>query len=108
MDIFVSPSYDPGEGLPLRILEAMSMGLPVIATDVNGVREEVEHGRTGILLAPKSHYALAASIIELLADPDLRRRMGEAGRELYLQRFRAQRMVNETVDSFRQILGEKQ
>ena len=50
-DIFVLPSYH--EALPMSVIEAMLTGLPVVATDINGPREQVEEGRTGLLVAPR-------------------------------------------------------
>lgn len=69
------------EGVPLVLLEAMSFGLPVIATPVGGIADYVEHERNGLLVPPGDVDALAVSIAMLAADPDLRTRLGEAARE---------------------------
>ena len=69
------------EGVPLVLLEAMSFGLPVIATPVGGIADYVEHERNGLLVPPGDVDALAVSIAVLAADPDLRTRLGEAARE---------------------------
>jgi len=68
------------EGVPLVLLEAMSFGLPVIATPVGGVADYVEHEDNGLLVPPGDIDALAVSIAMLAADPELRARLGEAGR----------------------------
>jgi glycosyltransferase involved in cell wall biosynthesis len=84
-DVFCLPSTY--EGLPLAILEAMAAGLPVVATAVAGNPEAVEDGVTGLLVPPESAAALATALISLLRDPELRRRMGEAGRRRIAERF---------------------
>ena len=84
-DIFVLPSHR--EGMPRSIIEAMLSGLPVVATDIRGSREEVVDGETGLLVPVADPAALAAALGRLAADPALRQRMGEAGlvraRDLY-------------------------
>jgi glycosyltransferase involved in cell wall biosynthesis len=77
-DIFVLPSHF--EGLPMSIIEAMLAGLPVVATDIRGPREQVLPGVTGYLVPPMQTEPLAAALGALVADPEARRRMGEAGR----------------------------
>lgn len=77
MDVFVLPSYR--EGMPLSILEAMAAGRAVVATDIRGCREEVVDGETGYLVPVGDAGRLAGRLEALLADGELRRRMGEAG-----------------------------
>jgi glycosyltransferase involved in cell wall biosynthesis len=90
-DVFVLASL--WEGLPLTILEAMSVGCPVIATDVNGCREAVTDGVSGLLVAPGDPAALAAAIDRLLADPALRVRLSVEARRTIEERFSAQASV---------------
>ncbi len=71
----------------MSILEAMAAGLPVVASDVGGVRESVFPGQTGILVSPRDSDALAGAISRLLLDPVRRNTMGEAGRQLVRERF---------------------
>lgn len=78
-DVFVLPSRS--EGFPLASLEAMALGIPVIATAVGGLPEQIEHLRTGILVRPDDHEALAAWIVRLHDDEALRDRLARAGRE---------------------------
>lgn len=84
-DVFVLASVPRSEGMPTVILEAMACGLPVVATDVGAVREIVEDGVTGFVVAPEDRDALADAIARLLDEPELRARLGRAG----LERFRA-------------------
>ena len=84
-EIFVMPSVrdERGniDGLPIVVLEAMAAGRPVVATDLAGIPLAVEPGKTGLLVPEKDPEALAAAILEVLADPEAARRMGAAGRE---------------------------
>ena len=79
MDVLVVPSVWP-ENSPVTITEAMASGIPVIASDIGGISELVEHGVTGLLAPPRDPRALADLIERLLKDPDLRRAMGQNGR----------------------------
>ena len=76
--LYVQASHQ--EGLPNAVLEAMASGLAVVATRVSGHEDVVAHGSTGLLVPPNDPAALAAAMQTLLDDPDLRRRMGHAGR----------------------------
>lgn len=67
------------EGLPRVIPQALALGVPVVATAVDGVPEAIESGRTGILVPPGDPRQIARGVVELLGDPDRRRRMGDAG-----------------------------
>lgn len=84
-DALVLPSLS--EGLPNAVLEAHAAGIPVIATDVGGVREIVEDGVTGCLCPPADSGALAHCIRRLAVEPDIRRKMGRAGRAKVLAEF---------------------
>jgi glycosyltransferase involved in cell wall biosynthesis len=84
-DIAVLPSYH--EGLPLFLLEAMSCGLPVVATDVVGCRSVVKHEVNGLLVPAKNVSALADAIQRLVSDPELRTKLGAAGRRMAIERF---------------------
>jgi len=73
MDVFVLSSLR--EGLPLAVLEAMAAGVPVIATDVGGVKEVVTDGEDGLLVPVGDSQALAEAIARVLGDQDLRERL---------------------------------
>ncbi|MCE2565751.1 glycosyltransferase family 4 protein [Komagataeibacter sp. FNDCF1] len=77
-DIFVLPSHF--EGLPMSVIEAMLCGLPVVATDISGPREQVVAGETGLLVPPANVPGLETALARLVADDALRQRMGRAGR----------------------------
>jgi glycosyltransferase involved in cell wall biosynthesis len=78
-DMLVLPSF--AEGVPVVLMEAMASHIPVIASRVAGVSELVEDGVTGFLVPPGDVATLAARLGDLLADPDLGQRMGQAGRQ---------------------------
>ena len=84
-DVFAFPSRF--EGFPLAVLEALLARRAVVATDVGSVAEAVRDGETGLLVPPEDPFALARAIEKLLADEPLRRRLGERGRRLVLERF---------------------
>ncbi|WEZ85871.1 glycosyltransferase family 4 protein (plasmid) [Rhizobium sp. 32-5/1] len=77
-DILTLPSH--AENLPMSIVEGMAAGLAVVATPVGAVEDIVSDGETGILVSPGDVAALKNALARLVADPDLRRRMGDAGR----------------------------
>jgi glycosyltransferase involved in cell wall biosynthesis len=91
LDFLVLPSL--WEGLPLCILEAMSLGLPIIATRVGGVGDALEDGRTARLLPPGDPAALARAVNAFLDDPEEARALGRAGREVFDARHDAAAMV---------------
>ena len=86
-DIFVMTPVPLSEGIPTVILEAMSCGIPVIATDVGSVREVVEHGKTGFVVPPLDHEAVAAATLRLLKDHELRQRMGAEARRRAVEKY---------------------
>ena len=85
------------EGFPLSILEAMRAGLPVVASNVGGVREAVLDGETGFLIDCGDSAALRTRLESLIEDPSLRRRMGNAGRARYESTFTLEQMVRKTL-----------
>jgi glycosyltransferase involved in cell wall biosynthesis len=93
VDVYVLSSA--WEAFPIGVLEAMSCGVSQVATDVGGTREAV-HPDTGILVPPRDSRALADAVVQLVADPAQRTRMGARSRAVHAERFRVQRMVAET------------
>jgi glycosyltransferase involved in cell wall biosynthesis len=92
------------EGLPLSILEAMRAGLPVVATDVGGVREAVTDGVTGYLTRPGDVDGMSGRITELLASKTLLKSMGAAARARYERDFDVQTMARATWALYREVL----
>ena len=92
-DLYVLPSYR--EGVPRTLLEAASMGKPLVATDVVGCREVVEEGVNGHLVPPRNVPALAEAIDRLIGDATLRRRFGEASRRKALEEFDIDKVVDQ-------------
>lgn len=97
--IFVLPSYV--EGMPMALLEAMSWGLPTVATAVGGVPEMITHEVNGLLVAPGDVDGLAAAIARLMEDPQLRQRLGAAARETIASRFSLQTAVERLLEIYR-------
>jgi glycosyltransferase involved in cell wall biosynthesis len=85
MDIFVLPSHR--EGLPLSVMEAQAMGVPVITTNARGCSESVAPGVSGLVVPVKNAAALGEALRTLAADAALRQRMGEAARQVARSRF---------------------
>jgi glycosyltransferase involved in cell wall biosynthesis len=105
LDVFVAPSRYEAFGIGLA--EAMACGVPQVATAVGGVPEVVEHGETGFLCPPCDHVQLAQRIVQLLSDPDLRRRMATASRERHRRLFGIERMVAETAAVFDRVASNR-
>jgi glycosyltransferase involved in cell wall biosynthesis len=92
LDVAVLPSYREAQGL--TILEAMALSRPVVASNVGGIPEMVEHEKTGLLVPPHDPPALAAAIVRLLLDHQLADMVARAGHDLVHDRFCVQLMVN--------------
>lgn len=104
-DIFVLASRQ--ETLPISILEAMRAGLPVIASDVGGISEEVIHGETGLLVRSGSLDALTRALRRLLSRKVLRTTMGRAGRKRFEKLFLADTMISRTSALYKDVLKER-
>lgn len=86
-DIFAALSITDDESFGVAMLEGSAAGLPVLATSVGGIPEVVEHGRTGYLVPPRDPSAAAERLVQLAQDPELRLRMGNAGRKLVEKQY---------------------
>jgi glycosyltransferase involved in cell wall biosynthesis len=95
-DVFVAPSRYESFGLIL--LEAMIYSRPVIGSNVGGMAEVVEHEVSGLLAEPGDARSLAACIRQLLDDPNMRRRLGAAGRRRYEQFFKPEHMASGVIE----------
>jgi glycosyltransferase involved in cell wall biosynthesis len=100
--LFVLPSAN--ENSPNTLAEAMVSGLPVIATAVGGIPSMVKHGQSGWLVPPHDPTALANAILQLLSDPELRARLGQAARQRARDRHLPERVAAQTVEAYREIL----
>jgi colanic acid/amylovoran biosynthesis glycosyltransferase len=98
---FLLPSLD--EGLPTVALEAMASGVPVVATDCGGVSEALTDGIEGLIVPPRDPDALAAALTRLWREPELRKRMGEAGRRTATSRFTLERQLEEFHAFYREV-----
>ncbi len=95
-DIFTLPSRF--EGLPMSVIEAMLTGLPVVATTIRGPAEQVVDGVTGLSVPAGDPEALGSALARLARDPDLRARMGLAGRQRALDRYDEAKVLSRTLD----------
>jgi glycosyltransferase involved in cell wall biosynthesis len=102
-DVFVLPA--PAEPFGLVLIEAMSLGKPVIAARAGGPVEIVIDGLTGTLFDPHNASSLSEAIVQMLQSPEMILRMGQAGRARYGEHFAASRMARATADVYQQVMG---
>ena len=103
LDILVVPSLS--EGTPLVTLEAMTAGVPVVASAVGGIPEQIRHHREGLLVPPGDSAALGEAMLQLLRNPTWMQQLGEAGRHRAFSEFNFAEMVQATEDVYRSALG---
>jgi glycosyltransferase involved in cell wall biosynthesis/serine acetyltransferase len=92
-DLFVLPSW--AEGLPNSVLEAMAAGLPVVATRVGGTPEIIDNGVHGLLVAPRDSHALAQTILQLLRNKELAKRLGQSAQDRVRAQFSFERLLSD-------------
>jgi colanic acid/amylovoran biosynthesis glycosyltransferase len=85
--LLVHPSSGLGDAVPTVIKEALALGLPVVASNVAGIPELLDHGLHGILVPPQDGKSLGEAVITLLADDNKRRELGVHGRKFAEQKF---------------------
>jgi glycosyltransferase involved in cell wall biosynthesis len=102
-DVVVVPTFY--DNFPIRVLEGLASGVPVVASRVGGIPEVVLPETTGLLVPPGSPPALAEALIRLLRDPDLRGRLGRQGRALIAERFTWQHAAERTLEAYRVVAG---
>ena len=102
-DVVVHPSLS--EGLSNTLLEAASAGRPIVATSVGGTAEIIHDEQTGLLIAPADGAALSRAIARLVANPDLRRRLGDAARTHVEAKFGMGRYVDEFAALYQELAG---
>jgi glycosyltransferase involved in cell wall biosynthesis len=101
--VLVLPSYQ--ETAPMVIIEAMAAGVPVIASNVGGIRYQVKDGETGFLIKPGDSDALAKRLIALLSDRSLRDCFSSAAKAMATDKYRADRVARKTIEVYRSILA---
>jgi glycosyltransferase involved in cell wall biosynthesis len=94
-DVFAMSSVT--EGLGSAMLDAMACAVPIVATRAGGIPEAITDGASGLLVGTQDEGALAAAIVRLLKDPELRRRLGAAGRQRVADEFSIEKMVQGTL-----------
>ena len=94
VDLLVVPSLL--EGFPMITLEAMAMAKPIVATNIDGITEQITNGENGILVSPRDPTALANAVIRLLGDRETAQQMGMAARGRVEREFSVEKMVSET------------
>ena len=104
-DVFVISSRT--EGLPIGLLEAMAVGLPVVSTRVGGIPNVIEDGVTGVLVDPLDAQALGAAIERVLSAPEWARELGQKGKALVLEDFGADRMHREYASVYAELTEDK-
>ena len=105
MDVFCLPSWR--EGMPRTIIEAMMMGKPVIATDIRGSREEVDHDKTGLLVPICNPEKLAKAIYDMKCNPDWVLRMGMAGREKAIRNYDESKVISRQIKTITQLFESR-
>ena len=104
-DLFVLPSLT--EGISLTLLEAMSAGLPIVATNVGGNPEIVIDNKSGMIVPPQNINSMANAIIRIMSDKDTAKQMGLAGKIRAQERFSIEAMVSQYEQLYRDILNLK-
>ncbi|MBL8138782.1 MAG: glycosyltransferase family 4 protein [Acidobacteria bacterium] len=107
-DIDVMALTSRNEGSPVALIEAMAAGVPVVSTDVGGVADVVEHGVSGLLAPMDDAAAVARHVVTLLADPAMRRTMGQHGRTKVAATYDAGRLVTDIETLYEDLIREKQ
>ena len=103
-DVFAFPSLY--EGLGCAVIEAMALGLPIVASDIPAIREVVEDGRNAVLVSPGSSATIASALDGLLSDRSRRRAYGARGRTIFAERFTLQRSTSRMIALYERLLGD--
>jgi glycosyltransferase involved in cell wall biosynthesis len=99
--VYVAPTLY--ENLPIRVLEAMACGVPVVASNVCAIPEAIDNGVNGILVPPGAVEALSKAICLLLSDETLRKRIGDNARKTVLEKFDCSVNTFKTIEIYKQI-----
>jgi glycosyltransferase involved in cell wall biosynthesis len=106
LDLIVHPAL--AEGLGVALIQAAAAGVPIVGARAGGIPEIVRHDENGLLVEQGDAAALAAAMRRLLADEPLRRRLGDAGRDLVARQFTFDRMVAGNLEVYRELLEPQQ
>jgi len=101
-DVFCLTSYR--EGLPISMLEAMSCSLPVVGTNVPGIRDVVRHGKNGFLVEPDDPVAVKDSLLRILTDNQIHQDFGSESRKIVLESYSLDQCAKNYQDLFLQLL----
>ncbi len=104
LDVYVLPSLS--EGLSITLLEAMSIGIPVIATAAGGNSEVIIHDESGILISPRDYKALAGAVINLIGNNEKAKRLGNNGRLRVVELFNIKENVRKTELLYEELVDE--
>ncbi|MEM1232382.1 MAG: glycosyltransferase, partial [Pseudomonadota bacterium] len=104
MDLFVLPSLF-GEGMPMVILEAMATGVPVVASEVEGIPEIIRHERDGLLVPAGDPAALASALATLVGDAQRRGQFGRDARQRQIERYSDVAMARAVAQVYDRVLG---
>jgi glycosyltransferase involved in cell wall biosynthesis len=103
-DVFVLPSL--WEGLPYSLLEAAALAKPVVATDIDGVREIIKNGQTGLLVPVKDPGQLAQAVVRLLRDREYASTLGRSLKDAALKEFSLRQMLQKTQDLYLRLAAD--
>ncbi|MCS7124306.1 MAG: glycosyltransferase family 4 protein [Candidatus Bathyarchaeota archaeon] len=103
-EVFVLPSVY--EGMPFTLLEALASGLPVVATNVGGIPEVVNHGENGLLVKSQDLQGLVEGILYLLENPDFAHEMGLSGRKTVEKNFSWQKVARQVLEVYNEVLAK--
>lgn len=104
-DIFAFPTEDEAFGISL--IEAMSCGLPAVATRVGGIPDVLQDGINGLLIDPADEQALEMALVSLLGDRDLRQRLGSAARRRVVEQYSESRVVERYMQLIEEVLATR-
>jgi len=106
LDVFVMPTVE-GDTIPQVLLEAMAVGLPVIATTTGSIPDVVRHGVTGLLVPPRDSQAISTSIETLLTDTGLRQTLGHNASSFVANSYSLESMLNRLEGVYREVLAQR-
>lgn len=105
LDVFAFASNSEGFGIVL--IEAMSMRLPIVASDIYPINHIVQHGKSGMLVEPRNPQVFATAIVDLFSKPQLRQAMGEAGFQRCVEEFSLERSLSKVHDLYLELMVAK-